>query len=61
MKPVTPFRSPGLGRDTQPPRTPPDLKPDHTADSDAANIQEQVQQLHDEQQQLAGEHPQLQE
>lgn len=61
MKPVTPFNSPGLGRDAPPPRTQPDLKPDHTADSDAANIEEQVQQLHDEQQHLADEHPQLQD
>ncbi|HAV9341905.1 TPA: traN-like protein [Escherichia coli] len=61
MKPVTPFQNPGLGRDTQAPRNQPDIKPDHAADADAANIQEQVQQLHDEQQQLAGEHLQLQD
>ncbi|HFW1439094.1 TPA: IncP plasmid survival protein KfrC family protein [Salmonella enterica subsp. enterica serovar Typhimurium] len=61
MKPVTPFQNPGQGRDTQAPRVQPDIKTDHTTDSDAANIQEQVQQLHDEQQQLADEHPQLQE
>lgn len=56
MKPATPFQNPGLGRDSQSSRIPPDIKPDHTVDSDAANIQDQVQQLHDEQQQIDGEH-----
>ncbi|EMR9609710.1 TPA: traN-like protein [Escherichia coli] len=62
MKPATPFQNPGLGRDSQSSRIPPDIKPDHTVDSDAANIQDQVQQLHDEQQQIDGEHhPQSQD
>ncbi|EBM5962839.1 traN-like protein [Salmonella enterica] len=58
MKPATPFQNPGQSRDAQSSLIQPDIKPDYTADSEATNIQEQVQQLHDEQHQLAGEHSQ---
>ncbi|ECH9341639.1 traN-like protein [Salmonella enterica subsp. diarizonae] len=50
MKPTTTFKNPGAVRDTSPPRQQSDIKPDLLAESEAVNIQEQVQQLHDEQQ-----------
>ncbi|TDN48848.1 IncP plasmid survival protein KfrC family protein [Scandinavium goeteborgense] len=58
MKPATPFKNPGNVRDTPLPPTHSDV----TADSDSINIQEQVQQLHDEQHMLiAGEQSQQQD
>ncbi|MEX0448059.1 hypothetical protein [Xenorhabdus sp. SGI246] len=58
MKPATPFKNPGSVRDTPLPLAHSDV----TADSDSINIQEQVQQLHDEQQMLiAGEQSQQQD
>lgn len=58
MKPTTPFvKNPGVIRDTFPPRLPPDL----LAESDAVNIQEQVQLLHDEQLQLINDPSPLQD
>lgn len=50
MKPATPFKNPGSGREI--PVSNPQTDP--SAESDSINIQEQVQQLHDEQQQLFG-------
>ena len=50
MKSVTPFTNPGAGRDTPLSRPHSGLKPDVTAESEAANIQGQVQLLHDEHQ-----------
>ncbi|HAT3955930.1 TPA: traN-like protein [Kluyvera ascorbata] len=58
MKPATPFKNPGNVRDTPLPPAHSDV----TADSDSINIQEQVQQLHDEQHMLiAGEQSQQQD
>ncbi|EAY5119524.1 traN-like protein [Salmonella enterica] len=51
MKLTTPFNNPGVVRDTSLHRQQPDIKPDLLAESEAVNIQEQVQQLNDEQQQ----------
>lgn len=59
MKLPTSPKHPGVGRDTPLPRLQPDLKLDTAADAEAANIQDQVQQLHDEQQ-SASEQPLIQ-
>ncbi len=61
MKPTTPFKNPGAVRDTSPPRQQPDITPDLLAESEAVNIQEQVQQLYDEQQQLINDPYHLQD
>ncbi|WP_252340940.1 hypothetical protein [Escherichia coli] len=61
MKPTTPFKNPGAVRDTSSPRQQPDITPDLLAESEAVNIQEQVQQLHDEQQQLINDPSHLQD
>ncbi|MGC0165521.1 traN-like protein, partial [Escherichia coli] len=61
MKPTTPFKNPGAVRDTSSPYQQLDITPDLLAESEAVNIQEQVQQLHDEQQQLINDPSHLQD
>jgi DNA repair exonuclease SbcCD ATPase subunit len=62
MKSINPFQNPGPVRDTLTPPFTPDVKTDFAADSDAADIQEQVQQLHDEQHHIiASDNSQLQD
>ena len=61
MKPTTTFKNPGAVRDTSSPHQQLDITPDLLAESEAVNIQEQVQQLHDEQQQLINDPSHLQD